>query len=153
MNASSSFSTAADASSTGPSPDRPEVYARIAGETDAERIEQHIRTLRRFTEFALREAERLDRQAEDLVARKQAAPVEGASPPAAAAPASGETLDGETPDGGPPDAGEPAGEVSLALHRLARMARLNIALEQKLVEDLRYPGQGAAGKREQRKRA
>jgi hypothetical protein len=39
------------------------------------------------------------------------------------------------------------GETALALHRLTRLVRLNIALEQKLIEDLRNPGVGSVASR------
>ena len=102
-----------------PSGTPPEDCSHILGETDLERTERHIRTLRRLTELALAEAERLG-------AVSQAA-------------AEAQTAQPETaqPDSAPP---KPDGEVSLALHRLTRIVRLNIALEDRLVEVLRYPG-------------
>jgi hypothetical protein len=45
------------------------------------------------------------------------------------------------------------GETSLALHRLTRVVQLNIALEQKLVEDLRHPGGGGQSPAQRRKAA
>jgi hypothetical protein len=86
--------------------------ARILGQTDVERIEAHILTLRRLTEFALMAAERLHREEEKR---------------AEAHPAADDV------------AGPPAAEVSVSFHRYARMVRFNIALEQKLIEELRHP--------------
>jgi hypothetical protein len=113
------------------------IFAVIAGATDQERTEQHIGVLRRFTDLALREAERLDRQAEAQAARIEQPAVEEPEPETDTAP----------------EPERPSGEVSRALFRLARIARYNIALEQHLIEEPRFPGPRAAGPRGQQKRA
>jgi hypothetical protein len=120
-----------------PAPVRKEAYAVIAGASDQERVEAHIQVLRRFTDLALREAERLDRQAE-AVAAQQVMPATTTQPNAT------------TPETAPPQAEPPNGEMSRALFRLARTARDNIAQEQRLIEDLRYPGPRSSGSRGQR---
>jgi hypothetical protein len=127
MKNSSAFDSTNSAAPNGPETDRQVAFARILGQSDAERIEQHILTMRRFTELGLLAAERLHEQQEEVRAEARREPNDAA-------------------------AAEPK-EVSEALYRLARLARLNIALEQKLVEDLRNPGPAApSGKREQRQR-
>ena len=67
MNYGPSFHTASGAHPDAPAPDavagRMDAPPRIAGQSDAERIEAHILTLRRFTQLALNEAERLDERA------------------------------------------------------------------------------------------
>src|SRR5271170_2179102 len=94
--------------------DRPAPQERILGQNDAERAERHIATLRCFTDFALDAAKRLnDRE----TARADRNAGRAASNRAEA----------------PPAVEESAEATSLALHRLSRTARLNIALEQKLV--------------------
>jgi hypothetical protein len=119
-----SFQPKGTAAPDGPQPDseasgRPMQHERILGQRDAERAEQHIAVLRQFTDFALETAKRLnDREADKA---------------GCAAARDGETR-----------LAEPAAEaeISLALHRLSRIAQLNIALEQKLVEALRSPEPG-----------
>ena len=103
--------------------ERAPAYAEILGEADAQRVERHIQMLRRFSELALREAERIDRAAE---AREAAAE---------------ELRDAGDPA---PKAG-PTSDVSLALYRLTRIVRLNILLEQTLVDALRHPERAVAG--------
>src|SRR5579859_5020363 len=110
MNIAPTSQAPAGAPSNDPAADRAAACAEILGETETERAERHIRTLRRLTELALNAAERLDRQAEAQAAETQ--PAAGAEQPD----------DALSPD-----------EVALALHRLSRLARLNIALEQKLI--------------------
>ncbi|MEI9984651.1 MAG: hypothetical protein WDN69_16465 [Aliidongia sp.] len=109
----------------------------IAGATDQARTEQHIGVLRRFTDLALREAERLDRQAEAQAARSRRRP--------SRSPSLRRTLR-RSPSG---RAARCRGRCS----RLARIARYNIALEQRLIEEMRFPGPRAAGPRGQQKRA
>jgi hypothetical protein len=122
-----------------PAADRKTAHERILGQTDAERIEQHIATLRCFTELALQAAKRLnDRETEraERIAMHAAEHRMEGTPPA--------------------EAEESAAETSAAIHRLSRTARLNIALEQKLVEALRNPepsGKAPRGRRDQAKQA
>jgi hypothetical protein len=94
--------------------------ALLAAEQDPARIAQQILLLRRFSAFAVEEAERLnllsEEQTAQMLARLAAAP--GDAPPAP----------------------EPRFiDFALALHRLARIARLSIALEQRLIAALRRP--------------
>jgi hypothetical protein len=99
--------------------DRPAVL--VVGQNDAERIDEHVRMLRRFSELALVAAERMHEREE----ARATAP----EPEAAVAP-----------EPAPRSATEPDdGKISVSLSRFSRVARLNILLEQKLVEDLRNP--------------
>ncbi len=127
-----------------PSDPLPDGASCLAGETVAARTELHVRTLRRFTELALEAAERINRRdaAEErralaAEARAEAAKdalieIPAAEMPAAEAPAA------EVSSEAPPRA-TPPGEMSLALFRLSRIARYDIALELKLLEDLAVP--------------
>src|SRR5579859_292424 len=139
MNSTIRTSPPAGTAQPDPSAVRAAAFAGILGEADLERTERHIRTLRRLTELALGQAERLDR-----VAEAQATRAEGQAGARLVEEASAEALQqprdeqaGTEQPGGQPTADEHAADgVSLALYRLARMARLNIALEQKLIDDL-----------------
>jgi hypothetical protein len=98
-----------------------------AAEQDPARIAQQILLLRRFSAFALEEAERLSQVSEEQTARLLAR---------LAAP------------GDAPIAPEPRFiDFSLALSRLARIARLSIALEQRLIAALRRPDHRGGGAR------
>ncbi|MEI9985692.1 MAG: hypothetical protein WDN69_22410 [Aliidongia sp.] len=136
-----SFQPAPEAPPSDPLPDG---ASCLAGETVAARTELHVRTLRRFTELALEAAERMnrrdaaeERRALGAEARAEAAKdalieIPAAEMPAAEAPAA------EVSSEAPPRA-TPPGEMSLALFRLSRLARYDIALELKLLEDLAAP--------------
>jgi hypothetical protein len=101
--------------------------ALLAAEQDPARIAEQILLLRRFSAFALEEAERLSHVSEEQTARMLAR--------FAAAP------------GNAPTAPEPRFvDFSLALHRLARIARLSIALELRLIAALRRPNCGGAAR-------
>jgi hypothetical protein len=101
--------------------------ALLAAEQDPARIAQQILLLRRFSAFAVEEAERLNLLSEEQTARLLAR--------LAAAPADA------------PFAPEPRFvDFTLALHRLARIARLSIALEQRLIAALRRPDRGGGAR-------
>jgi hypothetical protein len=57
------FSSTADASPTGPDTDRM-AGACLFGETETQRTERHVLMLRRFSDLAMKAAERIDRQAD-----------------------------------------------------------------------------------------
>src|SRR5271155_1711439 len=105
MKITSPSQASAAAAPSDPSLDRPDVFASFAGETDLERTARQVRALRRFAEIALNAAEALEQRA-----------VAAAEQPEPAADEKPDVLK---------DAG--AG-ISLALHRLSRMARLCFAL-------------------------
>ena len=69
MKTSSSLRPVADMTPTGSPADRVAALDLLLGETEVERIALDIRILRRYSELALREAERLDRAAEARAAR------------------------------------------------------------------------------------
>jgi hypothetical protein len=101
--------------------------ALLTAEQDPARIAQQILLLRRFSAFAVEEAERLNLLSEEQTARLLAR--------LAAAPADA------------PIAPEPRFiDFTLALHRLARIARLSIALEQRLIAALRRPDRGGGAR-------
>lgn len=114
----------ASPASTAPAAVGPAEPVLVLGQTDQERVEAHIQTLRRFTELALMAAERLN-------AREEARSAEAPAAEAAA-----------KPEPAPAD-----DKISVSIHRFARTARFNIALEQKLVDDLRNPGPKDRGAR------
>ena len=139
----------ADTPLTGSPADRVAALDLLLGETEVERIALDIRILRRYSELALREAERLDRAAEARAAR-----LESAEARLAAASEAERLTDADTDtdedaeecvdtasdeDADVVERLQPSGATSLALHRLTRMTRLNIMLEQKLIADLRSP--------------
>jgi hypothetical protein len=95
-----------------------------------ERTERHLRTLRRFTEISLNMAEALEQQAQALAAQAQAQAAQAQDTKEAAGAV--ERI---------------GGELSLALYRLARLARLNMALEEKLVEAHRARGREVTAER------
>ncbi|MEI9984330.1 MAG: hypothetical protein WDN69_14640 [Aliidongia sp.] len=108
------------------------------GETETQRTERHVLMLRRFSDLALKAAERIDRQADAAEALAEAAEIE-AQEAAAETPAT-EGVDAETPKpAAPVDRGPTAAEISLAIHRLSRVVRYDIALEEKLIRDLLAP--------------
>jgi len=133
MENSTSFSSAADAPPTGPDTDRM-AGACLFGETEIGRTERHVLMLRRFSDLAMKAAERIDRQADAAEARAQAA--ESAAPAAAQAP---EGAEAEAPKPAPVNRDATAAEISLAIHRLSRVVRYDIALEEKLIRDLLAP--------------
>jgi hypothetical protein len=104
----------ANQASTAPEAVGPAEPVLVLGQTDQERVEAHIQTLRRFTELALMAAERLNARE---AARSATAATEAVAEP------------------GPSD-----DKISVSIHRFARTTRFNIALEQKLIDDLRNPG-------------
>jgi len=114
-----SIPTPADAAQSDPSQDRPEADACFAGETDLERTARQVRSLRRFAEIALTAAEALEQRA-----------VAASAPPEPAANEAADVL------------GDAGAGISLALHRLSRMARLCFALENRIIKDYRQGGSG-----------
>ena len=148
----------ADTPPTGSPADRVAALDLLLGEAEVERIALDIRMLRRLSELALREAERLDRAAEARAARLDTAEARLAAAPVAervtdtdedADTGTDEDADSDVDGDVDADAVEslqPTGETSLALHRLTRMVRLNIMLEQKLIADFRAPKTEAAPK-------
>jgi hypothetical protein len=156
MESPSSPQPSPDTAPTGSPVDRVAALYLFLGETEVERAGQKILMLRGFSDLALREAQRLDRAAEARAARLEAAEVQLAAAPVAEPRPEADTdtdtdtdTDEEEDVDGDADAVEslqPSGEISLALHRLAKMARLNILLEQKLIADLRAPKTEAAPK-------
>ena len=147
-----------DTAPPGSPADRVAALDLFLGETEVERVGLGIRMLRRFSDLALREAERLDRAAAARAAR-----LDTAEALLAAASEAERLTDTDTDTDTDEDAEEsedvdvdlqadaveslqPSGETSLALHRLTRMVRLNIMLEQKLIADFRAPKTEAAPK-------
>jgi hypothetical protein len=166
MNNSPSSQPSADTAPPGSPADRMAALDLFMGETEVERVAQEIRLLRRCSDLALREAERLDRAAEARAARLDSAEARLAAAPAAVASADADTdtdtdedvdadedIDADAGEDGDIEADadaveslQPSGETSLALHRLTRIVRLNILLEQKLIADFRAPKPEAAPK-------
>jgi hypothetical protein len=166
MQNTSSPQISADTASPGSPADRMAALDLFMGETEVERVAQEIRLLRRCSDLALREAERLDRAAEARAARLDSAEARLAAAPAAVASADADTdtdtdedvdadedIDADAGEDGDIEADadaveslQPSGETSLALHRLTRIVRLNILLEQKLIADFRAPKPEAAPK-------
>jgi hypothetical protein len=89
--------------------------------------------LRRFSDLAMKAAERIDRQADAGEARAQAAEIEKQ---AEAGEEPAESIEAEAPKPAPIDQVPSAAEISLAIHRLSRVVRYDIALEEKLIRDL-----------------
>ena len=160
MENTSSPQPSADTAPNGSPADPVAALDLILGETEVERAAQKIIMLRGFSDLALREAGRLDRAAEARAARLDlaetrlaAAPVAKERPEAEADTDTDtdedaeEDVDGDG-DGDAVERLQPSGGTSLALHRLNRMARLNILLEEKLIANLRAPKTGAAPKTE-----
>jgi len=143
MENASSPQPSADTAPTGSPADRAVPYAVILGQTDLVRVEHKILTLRHCTDLALREAERLDRAAEARAARLEAAETRLAAAPAAELQSEARAADVEAVE-----SLQPSGETSLALHRLTRLVRINIMLEQKLIAALRAPMTAPAPKPE-----
>jgi len=110
-----------------PEPDPEAAEALLTAEQDPARTAEQILLLRRFSAFALEEAERVDQLSEEqtarMLARLAAAPGDASLAP------------------------EPRFiDFSLALNRLARIARLSIALELRLIAALRRPDRGAGAR-------
>jgi hypothetical protein len=119
MNLASSIPTPTGAASSDPSQDRLDVFASFAGETDLERTARQVRALRRFAEIGLNAAEALEQRVVAAAAQPE--------------PAADEE----------PDVLKDAGAgMSLALHRLSRMARLSFMLENRIIKHFR---QGPSG--------
>ncbi|MEI9982750.1 MAG: hypothetical protein WDN69_05785 [Aliidongia sp.] len=136
MENSTSFSATADAPPADPDTDR-KAGACLFGETETQRTERHVLMLRRFSDLAMKAAERIDRQADAAEARAEAAEIE-AQEAAAETPAT-ESAEAEAPKPAPVDRGPTAAEISLAIHRLSRVVRYDIALEEKLIRNLLAP--------------
>ena len=141
METTASPQPSADTAPTGSPVDRTVPFAVILGQTDLARVEQEILTLRCCTDLALREAERLDRAAEARAARLEAAEARLAAMPIAEQHSEAWAADAELVE-----SLQPSGETSLSLHRLTRVVRINIMLEQKLIAALRSPKTEAAPK-------
>jgi len=123
MNAATSFQIGCAPTDTDPET----AEALLAAEQDPARIAEQILLLRRFSVFALEEAERLshlsEEQTERMLAHLAAAPVDAPLTPAP------RFID-----------------FALALDRLARIARLSIALERRLLAALRRPDGGGGAR-------
>ena len=105
------------------------------------RVEGHVATLRRFTELALRQAERLDRMAEAREWWRDEAERQALL-----------SLDDEKKSAREVAAEMSAeGEVAQALHRLARLVRLNIALEESLIDGSLNPERAAHSHKDRRR--
>jgi hypothetical protein len=121
MTFAASIPTPTGAASSDPSQDRPEVFASFAGETDLERTARQVRALRRFAEIGLNAAEALEQRVVAAAAQPE--------------PAADEE----------PDVLKDAGAgMSLALHRLSRMARLSFMLENRIIKHFRQGPSGPA---------
>jgi hypothetical protein len=111
----------ASSSPATPSPDQPDAFASFAGETDLERTARQVRALRRFAEIGLNAAEALEQRVVAAAAQPE--------------PAADEE----------PDVLKDAGAgMSLALHRLSRMARLSFMLENRIIKHFRQGPSGPA---------
>jgi len=116
MNAATSFQIGCAPTDTDPEM----AEALLAAEQDPARTAEQILLLRRFSAFALEEAERLSHLSEEQTERMLA---HLAAAPGAASPAPAPRFI----------------DFALALDRLARIARLSIALERRLIAALRRP--------------
>jgi hypothetical protein len=151
METTASPQPSADTAPPDPAADRVAALDLFLGETEVQRVGQEILSLRRLSELALREAERLDQASEARAARLETAEARLAAAPVAERPTDTDAdTDTDTDEDAEEDVDadadadaveslQPTGETSLALYRLTRVVRLNILLEHKLIADFRAP--------------